>query len=114
MTIKKCLFKNEIMLKLQPRFKSYSVYTEVINKIALSSYDDKRLQTFDQITSYPYGTNAGKVCKTELLEYANTKWLILMIILIKKRHNLKWPYLSDHPYRILIIGGSGSVKTNHY
>ena len=73
MTIKKCLFKNEIMLKLQPRFKSYSVYTEVINKIALSSYDDKRLQTFDQITSYPYGTNAEKVCKTELLEYANTK-----------------------------------------
>ena len=33
----------------------------------LSSNDDKRLQTFDKITSYPYGTSAGKVCKTELL-----------------------------------------------
>ena len=31
---------------------------------------------------------------------------------IKKEHNLKWPYIPDHPYRILIIGGSGSGKTN--
>ena len=27
-------------------------------------------------------------------------------------HNSKWPYIPDHPYRILIIGGSGSRKTN--
>ena len=27
-------------------------------------------------------------------------------------HNPKWPYIPDHPYRILIIGGSGSGKTN--
>ena len=27
-------------------------------------------------------------------------------------HNLKWPHIPDHPYRILIIGGSGSGKTN--
>ena len=30
----------------------------------------------------------------------------------KKEHNLKWPYIPDHPCRILIIGGSGSGKTN--
>ena len=30
----------------------------------------------------------------------------------KKQHNSKWPYIPDHPYRILIIGGSGSGKTN--
>ena len=30
----------------------------------------------------------------------------------KTKHNLNWPYIRDHPYRILIIGGSGSVKTN--
>ena len=30
----------------------------------------------------------------------------------KTKHNLKWPYIPDHPYRILIIGGSGSGKTN--
>ena len=27
-------------------------------------------------------------------------------------HNLNWPYIPDHPYRILIIGGSGSGKRN--
>ena len=31
------------------------VYTGEVNKIALSSNDDKRLQTFDKITTYPYG-----------------------------------------------------------
>ena len=29
-----------------------------------------------------------------------------------KKHNEKWPYIPDHPYRIIIIGGSGSGKTN--
>ena len=29
-----------------------------------------------------------------------------------KKHNEKWPYIPDHPYRILIIGGSRSGKTN--
>ena len=29
-----------------------------------------------------------------------------------KEHNEKWPFISDHSYRILIIGGSGSGKTN--
>ena len=62
---KNCLFKNEIMLKSQQRFKSeaHNVYTENINKIALSSNDDKRLQTFDIITSYPYGISVQKLCK---------------------------------------------------
>ena len=30
----------------------------------------------------------------------------------KKEHNLNWPYILDHPYRILIRGGSGTGKTN--
>ena len=30
----------------------------------------------------------------------------------KTKDNLKWLYIPDHPYRILIIGGSGSGKTN--
>ena len=29
-----------------------------------------------------------------------------------KGHNEKWPYIPDHPYNILIIGGSGSGKRN--
>ena len=30
----------------------------------------------------------------------------------KTEHNQKWPHIPDHPYRILIIGGSGSEKAN--
>ena len=30
----------------------------------------------------------------------------------KTKYNKNWPYIRDHPYRILIIGGSGSGKTN--
>ena len=30
----------------------------------------------------------------------------------KSQHNKNWPYIPDHPYRILIIGGAGSGKTN--
>ena len=69
------IIKIEIILKSQQRFKSerHDVHTEEMNKIALSSNDDKGLQTFDRITSYPYGASAGKVCKTELLSKVNTK-----------------------------------------
>ena len=36
-----------------------------------------------------------------------------MIIQIKiKQHNLKWPYILDHPYTTLIHRSSGSGKTN--
>ena len=43
------------------------MYTEEVYKIALSGNDDKRLQTFDSTTTYPYGTNALKVCESEIL-----------------------------------------------
>ena len=61
------LFNNEIILESQQRFKSdhHKVYTEEVNKIALSSNDDKRLQTFDRVTTYPYRINAFKVCESE-------------------------------------------------
>ena len=57
---KDSLLNNEIVIKSQQRFRSdhHKVYTEEVNKIALSSNDDKRIQTFDKITTYPYGTNA--------------------------------------------------------
>ena len=69
------LLNNEIILKSQQIFKSekHDLYTEEVNKIALSCNDDKRLQTFDRITSYPYGTSTCKVCKTELLSKVNIK-----------------------------------------
>ena len=52
--------------------------------------------TFDRIASYPYGTSAGKVCKTaikqskykmiNLDDYTNEN---------KIEHNSKWPYIPD-------------------
>ena len=83
-----CLFNNKIILKWQQRFKSdyHNVYTERINKIALSCNDDKRLQTFDKITTYLYGTNASKVCKSETL--SRYKLLFLMIMQRKTKQNV--------------------------
>ena len=54
---KKCLFDNGKVLKSQQRSKSenHEVYTENINKIALSCDDDKRIVTSYRISSYPYG-----------------------------------------------------------
>ena len=43
------------------------MYTEKVNKIALNSNDNKRLQTFDRVKTYPYGINAFKVCESEML-----------------------------------------------
>ena len=41
------------------------------------------------------------------------KWLILITALLKiKQHNSRWLHIPDHPYRILIIRGSESGKTN--
>ena len=56
---KDCLFNNRTVYRSQQRFKSYyhDVYTEEVDKIALSSNDDKKLQTSDRITTYPYGTS---------------------------------------------------------
>ena len=53
---KKCLLNGEIILKSQQRFLSnkHDVYTENVNKIALSN-DDKRIVLSNKITSYPYG-----------------------------------------------------------
>ena len=63
------LLKNNIILRLQLRFTSdlHNVYTEEVNKIAISNNDDKRLQTLDKVTTYPYGTNAYKVCESEMM-----------------------------------------------
>ena len=54
---KKCLLNGEIILKSQQRYISnkHDVYTEDVNKIALSNDDDKRIVLPDKISSYPYG-----------------------------------------------------------
>ena len=44
------------------------MYTEEVHKTALNSDDDKRLQTFDGIETYSYGTNVFKVCESEIMK----------------------------------------------
>ena len=63
-----CLFNNEVVKCIQHRIKStpMSVDTVEINKVALKNYDNKRLKSFNRITTFPYGTNAFKVCLEEL------------------------------------------------
>ena len=50
---KDSLFNDKIILRSQHRFRSdhHRVYTEEVNKIALNSNDDKRIQTYDKITT---------------------------------------------------------------
>ena len=64
-----CFFNNKIILKSQRRFKSdyHEVYTDEVNKITLSSNDDKILQTLDRVTTYLHGTNAFKVSESEMM-----------------------------------------------
>ena len=54
---KKCLLDDEVILKSQQIFisKKHNVYTENINKIALSGNDDKRIVSSNKISSFPYG-----------------------------------------------------------
>ena len=72
---KNCLLKKQTVLVPQQRFKSeaHDLYTEEVNKIELGSNDDKRLLDYDGITTYLYGTSAGKACNTELLSKVNIK-----------------------------------------
>ena len=66
---KDSFFNDKTKMRSQLRFKIdlHNVYTEEVNKIALSSNDDKRLQTLDRITTYPYGSNVFKVCESQML-----------------------------------------------
>ena len=56
-------FKNKVLLRLQHRFRSdhHKLYTEEVNKTALSSNNDKKIQIFDRVTTYPYSTNVFKM-----------------------------------------------------
>ena len=73
---KDSLFNDKTIIKSQQKFRSdhHKLYTEEVNKIALSSNDDKRLQTSDKVATYPYGTNAFKVCESEML--SKNKWYV--------------------------------------
>ena len=63
------MFNDEVIIKSQQRFRSdhHKVYTEKVNKIALSSNDDKRIKTLDRGTTFPYGMDILKMCENEML-----------------------------------------------
>ena len=58
---------NKLILKTQQRFKSerHNIFTEEINKIALSSNDDERMRSVDSIETYEYGTRKDLISKKE-------------------------------------------------
>ena len=64
---KNALFNDKIIIRSQQRFRSHNqkVYTEEVNKLALSSNDDKRIQTYDKVTTFPYGTNVLKCVRVK-------------------------------------------------
>ena len=84
-----CLLNNKKVYRSQQRFKSCNqdVYTEEVNKTALSPNDDKTAQTYDRGKTYPYETNAFKVCESEML---NNKRFILWKIIIKRCYANKY------------------------
>ena len=59
----KILKNKKLMSKKQQRFKSkkHNVFTKEINKVALSSEDDKRTQPIESIETYPHGTSKEKI-----------------------------------------------------
>ena len=76
------LFNDEVIIRSQQRFRSdhHRFCTEEVNKIALTSNDDKRLQTYDRITIYPYGrSSAIKVCELDMLLNEKAKRLLCTI-----------------------------------
>ena len=85
---KDSLFNDKTILQSQLRFESnhHDVYTEEVDKIALNGNDDKKLLTFDRVSTYPYGTNAFKVCENEML--SKYKWSISITTLMKIKLNI--------------------------
>ena len=79
------------------------MYTEEVNKIALSSNDNKRIQTFDKITTYPYGTNVFAVCKNEML-------LKNKVICDQVKHNKDKSKMDD--YVSALMNRSKNLKSN--
>ena len=89
------------MRGIQP--KNHNLGTYETNKISLSCFDDKRYILKNGINKLAYGHKDIEMINID--NYVNEN---------KAEHNEKWPYIPDHPYRTIIVGGSGSGKTNAF
>ena len=105
--------KDKLIPKTGQRFKSerHNVLTKVVNKIALSSNDDKRMQSID----------STETCIWKKQRYNNDERRNKRVSQNKtqnvtkediKEHNANWPDIPDYPHRIVIVGCSESGKTN--
>ena len=70
---KEFIKNNELILKLQQRFRSekHNVFTEEVNKIASSAKDDKRILSINSIEPYAHRTSKDVVCKIEEIKFDN-------------------------------------------
>ena len=73
------MFNDENLQKLQQAFKSelHNLHTPENNKTALSSNDNKRLQKFNRITTFPNKRSVFKLCKREMLNVRKAKETLL-------------------------------------
>ena len=81
--------------------KNHNLGTYETNRRSLSCFDDKPYILKNGINTLAYGHKDIKIINLDSTTNENNK-----------KHNEKWPYIPDHPYRIIIIGGSRSGKTN--
>ena len=70
---KEFIKNNKLILKTQQRYKRerHNVFTDEISKIALSSNNDKRMQSIDSIETYAYGMNKNLEFKKEEIKCNN-------------------------------------------
>ena len=123
---KDSLFNNKTIMWSQLRFKSnrHNLYTEEVNKVAPNSNDDKRLQTFDRVTTYLHGTNAFKVCEIEVLskirdsgDSGSGKTNVLLNLLENKPDIDKIYLYAKDPYECkyqYLINKRDGVGINHF
>ena len=117
---KECLKKNKTILKSQKvsgvRHTMYS--RKKVNKTALSANDIRsNTNACYGVILYPYGIDPWRTCKAKLMKHSKTKLNIVINFdqvtgKNTQRHSPRLPQISNHPYRSLIEGASGSVKTN--
>ena len=116
---KEFIKSKKLILKIQQRFRSekHNVFTEEINKIALSSNDDKRMQSIDLIETDASGTSKDLVSEKEENKCNNINKTIQKTINLddvlkeETKEHSNWSQIPD-PYIILRIRGSASGKKN--
>ena len=113
---------NKSILKTREKFNSekYNVFTEVIDKVASSWNDDKRMQSIYLIKTCICIWNEQRSSKWKrsdsMKQYNKTMLRMINFNNVTnksiKEHNPNWPQIPDHPCWILVFGGSGLGETN--